>query len=53
MWFGTEQIPPGGHIAKHKHLGQDEIILIQAGTARVLAGYDSGGIQAMSASRTR
>ena len=31
MWLGTEEIPPGGLIPKHKHLGQDEILLIQTG----------------------
>jgi oxalate decarboxylase/phosphoglucose isomerase-like protein (cupin superfamily) len=35
MWLGTEEIPPGGLIPKHKHLGQDEILIIQTGTARV------------------
>jgi quercetin dioxygenase-like cupin family protein len=33
--LGTEEIPPGGVIPRHKHLGQDEILLIQTGTARV------------------
>ena len=32
---GSEQIPPGGVIPKHKHLGQDEILLIQTGTAHI------------------
>ena len=27
MWLGTEEIPPGGMIPRHKHLGQDEILL--------------------------
>jgi len=33
--LGTEEIPPGGVIPRHKHLGQDEILLIQTGTAHV------------------
>jgi len=32
---GTEDIPPGGVIPKHKHLEQDEILLVQTGTAHV------------------
>lgn len=33
--LGTEAIPPGGRIAKHRHLGQDEILFLQTGSARV------------------
>jgi len=33
--LGTEDIPPGGEIPRHKHLEQDEILLIQTGTAHV------------------
>src|SRR5215469_11803046 len=33
MWLGAEDIPPGGLIPKHKHLGQDEILIIQSGSA--------------------
>jgi quercetin dioxygenase-like cupin family protein len=33
--LGTEEIPPGGEIPRHKHLEQDEILLIQTGTAHV------------------
>jgi quercetin dioxygenase-like cupin family protein len=33
--LGTEEIPPGGVIPKHKHLEQDEILLIQTGIAHV------------------
>src|SRR6266852_6135858 len=33
--LGTEEIPPGGVIPRHRHLGQDEILLIQTGTAHV------------------
>ncbi len=36
--LGTEEIAPGGRIRKHKHLRQDEILLIQTGTARVRVG---------------
>jgi quercetin dioxygenase-like cupin family protein len=32
---GTETIPPGGVIPKHRHLGQDEILFLQTGSARV------------------
>ena len=34
----TEDPPPGGSIPKHKHLGQDEILLIQTGTVDVWLG---------------
>jgi quercetin dioxygenase-like cupin family protein len=33
--LGTETIPPGGVIPKHRHLGQDEILFLQTGTARI------------------
>ena len=33
--LGTETIPPGGVITKHRHLGQDEILFLQTGSARV------------------
>ena len=33
--LGTEEIPSGGVIPRHKHLDQDEILLVQTGTARV------------------
>jgi quercetin dioxygenase-like cupin family protein len=36
--LGTEIIAPGGAIPRHKHLGQDEILLIQTGTAYVWLG---------------
>src|ERR1700726_1063532 len=36
--LGTEDIPPGGVIPKHKHLKQDEILLVQTGTAHVTLG---------------
>ena len=33
--LGTEEIPLGGVIPRHKHLEQDEILLVQTGTAHV------------------
>jgi quercetin dioxygenase-like cupin family protein len=33
--LGTEDIPPGGVIPRHNHLEQDEILLVQTGTAHV------------------
>jgi quercetin dioxygenase-like cupin family protein len=33
--LGTETIPPGGVIARHRHLGQDEILFLQTGSALV------------------
>src|SRR5215469_5437471 len=33
--LGTETIPPGGVIPKHRHRGQDEIPFLQTGSARV------------------
>jgi len=46
--LGTEDIPPGGVIPRHKHLEQDEILLVQTGTAHITLNdkeYDvhSGG----------
>jgi quercetin dioxygenase-like cupin family protein len=35
---GTELLPPGATLPKHRHLVQDEILLIQGGTARVSLG---------------
>jgi hypothetical protein len=34
----TEEIPPGGMIPKHKHLGEEEILLIQTGNPPCVAG---------------
>jgi mannose-6-phosphate isomerase-like protein (cupin superfamily) len=47
--LGTETIPPGAEIGKHRHLGQDEILFLQTGTAHVVLndkGYDvhAGGM---------
>jgi quercetin dioxygenase-like cupin family protein len=36
--LGTEIIAPGGLISRHKHIGQDEIVLIETGTAHVWLG---------------
>lgn len=36
--FGTEDLPPGGEIPTHKHLGQDEIVYIEKGTVHVHLG---------------
>lgn len=33
--LGTETIPSGGVIPKHRHLGEDEILFLQTGSARV------------------
>jgi quercetin dioxygenase-like cupin family protein len=46
MWLGTEDIPPGGLIPKHKHLGQDEMLLIQTGTAHVWLGSQERDVHA-------
>src|ERR1041384_1766637 len=47
--LGTESIPPGGQIARHKHLGQDEIVLIQTGSAHVWLGSQERDVHAGSA----
>ena len=36
--FGTEVLSPGETIPRHKHLRQDEILLIQTGTAHIQLG---------------
>jgi quercetin dioxygenase-like cupin family protein len=36
--FGTEDLHPGDEIPLHKHLGQDEIVLIETGTVHVHLG---------------
>src|SRR5215467_8756585 len=46
MWLGTEEIPPGGIIGRHKHLGQDEILLIQTGSAHVRLGTQERDVHA-------
>lgn len=47
--LGTQTIPPGGKVPKHRHLDQDEVVVLQSGSARMtLAGKDydvhAGGI---------
>jgi quercetin dioxygenase-like cupin family protein len=47
--LGTQTIPPGGTVPKHRHLDQDEAVILQSGSARMtLAGKDydvhAGGI---------
>lgn len=40
----TEEVPPGAAIPRHKHHGEDEIILLQTGSAHVWLGdkeYDA------------
>ena len=36
--FGTEDVPPGATINRHRHPGADEILLLQNGSARVSLG---------------
>jgi len=48
MVLGTETIPPGGQIARHKHIGQDEILLIQTGSAHVWLGSEERDVHAES-----
>jgi quercetin dioxygenase-like cupin family protein len=36
--LGTEILAPGGTIPRHKHFGQDEIVLIETGVAHVWLG---------------
>ena len=47
--LGTQTIPPGGTVPKHRHLDQDEVVVLQSGSARITLagnGYDvhAGGI---------
>jgi quercetin dioxygenase-like cupin family protein len=44
--LGTEEIAPSAVIAKHKHLDQDEILLIQSGTAHVWLGDEERDVHA-------
>src|SRR5678816_2227780 len=46
---GTEVLPPGASLPQHRHLVQDEILLIQGGTAHIRLGDEerdlhSGGL---------
>jgi quercetin dioxygenase-like cupin family protein len=36
--FGTEELPPGEKIERHRHPGSDEILFLQNGRARVSLG---------------
>jgi quercetin dioxygenase-like cupin family protein len=42
----TEELPAGATIPQHKHLGQDEIVLIQTGTAPVWLGDEERDLHA-------
>jgi quercetin dioxygenase-like cupin family protein len=44
--LGTEELAPGASIQKHRHLGQDEILLIQGGTAHVWLGDQERDVHA-------
>ncbi len=44
--LGAEDLLPGARIAKHKHLIQDEILLIQSGTAHVWLGDKESDVHA-------
>jgi quercetin dioxygenase-like cupin family protein len=46
MFMGAEDIPPGGLIPKHKHLGQDEILIIQSGSAHAWLGTQERDVHA-------
>jgi len=46
MFVGIEEIPAGGLIPRHKHLGQDEILLIQTGSAHVWLGEQERDVHA-------
>jgi mannose-6-phosphate isomerase-like protein (cupin superfamily) len=46
MWLGTEEIPPGGLIRRHKHLDQDEIVLLETGSAHVWLGTEERDVHA-------
>ena len=43
---GTEVLPPGAALPKHRHLVQDEILLIQSGTAHVSLGEEERDLHA-------
>jgi len=46
MWLGTEDIAPGGLVPRHMHHGQDEILLIQSGSAHVWLGTQERDVHA-------
>jgi quercetin dioxygenase-like cupin family protein len=43
---GTEELAPGASIPKHRHLAQDEILLIQSGKAHVRLGDEERDLHA-------
>jgi quercetin dioxygenase-like cupin family protein len=46
MWLGTEEIKPGSQIPRHQHLGQDEILILETGTAHVWLGDQERDVHA-------
>jgi quercetin dioxygenase-like cupin family protein len=44
--LGTEELAPGARIPQHKHLIQDEILLVQTGTAHVWLGDKESDVHA-------
>jgi|SRR5580765_2708818 len=44
--LGTEELAPGAAIPKHRHMGQDEILLLQTGTAHVWLGDQERDVHA-------
>jgi len=44
--LGTEDMAPGDEIPRHKHLGQDEILLIEKGTAHIHLGDEERDLHA-------
>jgi quercetin dioxygenase-like cupin family protein len=44
--LGTEDLLPGDNIPRHKHLGQDEVVFIQAGTLHVRLGDQERDLRA-------
>ena len=43
---GTEELAPGATLPKHRHLAQDEIVLIQSGKAHVWLGNEERDLHA-------
>src|SRR5512141_769733 len=43
---GTEELAPGATLPKHRHLAQDEIVLIQSGKAHVWLGDEERDLHA-------
>ncbi len=44
--LGTEDLLPGDIIPRHKHLGQDEIVLVQSGVVHVQVGDEERDLHA-------